>query len=243
MKNISIETTSEVFSAYSGQFFLNQLWKSLKLEKKFKSVLPRKKKKKGLEQINKLKALVLSFAVGNDSLSDLDSLNRDKLFQEIIEGNCSSTSMGDFLRSFDNRHIERFQEALIEFAIELRFALYPGDRKFILAMDSTPHKHFGKKMEGLAFNYKNFWCLDSQNAYDQYGISYLFDLRPGNIFSGNQSELWVHNIFKRIPKSCERWFRADSAYSKHEMFRALQAKEVKFAIVLKDNIGGYVTKL
>ena len=64
IKNISIEATSEAFSAYSGIFLLNDLWKSLKLGKKFKSALPRKKRKMGLEQVNKLKALVFSFAVG-----------------------------------------------------------------------------------------------------------------------------------------------------------------------------------
>jgi len=64
LKTISIETTSEVFSANSGIFLLNRLWKSLRLGKKFKSVLPRKKRKKGLEQVAKLKALTFSFALG-----------------------------------------------------------------------------------------------------------------------------------------------------------------------------------
>jgi len=241
-KTIAIEPTSEVFSAHSGQFFLNKLWKSLKLDKKFKFALPRKKRSKGLDQIQKLKALVFSFAVGNDCLADIDVINRDRLFREIIGGNSSSRSMGDFLNSFDNKHIERLQDSLLESALELRLALYPEDKKIILTMDSTPHEQCGRKMEGLAFNYKNMWCLDSQNVYDQYGISYLFDLRPGNTFSGKESELWVHKLFKKIPKGLDRWFRADSAYSKHEMLRALQIKNVNFVIALKNDIGSYVRK-
>ena len=241
-KNISIEATSEVFSSNSGLFLLNKYWKALRLSRKFKELLPRKKKKRGLEQISKLKALVFSFAVGNDSLSDLDQINQDKLFREVIGGNCSSTSMGDFLRNFGNRHVDRFQEKLVESVVELRMALYPNDRKFIITMDSTPHEHYGKKMEGLAWNYKDMWCLDSQNAYDQYGFSYLFNLRPGNTFSGKESELWVHELFKKIPKSMDRWFRADSAYSKHVMFKALIAKDVSFAIALNSMIGSYVRK-
>lgn len=241
-KSISIEQTCEVFSANSGIFLLNKYWKALRLNKKFKGLLPRKKKKRGLEHAAKLKALVFSFAIGNDSLSDLDQLSQDKFFREIIGGNCSSTSMGDFLRSFGNRHVERFQEALIESTIELRMALFPEDKKFVITMDSTPHEHFGNKMEGLAWNYKNMWCLDSQNAYDQYGFSYLFDLRPGNTFSGNGSELWAHELFKRIPSGMERWFRADTAYSKHVMFKALMVKEVNFTIALNAAIGSYVRK-
>jgi len=242
LKSISLETTSEVFSSHSGLFIFNQLWKSLKLGKKLGSVLPRKKKSRGLKQVEKLKALVFSFVVGNDCLSDLDVVNRDKLFRELIGGNCSSTSMGDFLRSFGNRHLERLQEAIIESVVELRLTLKPEDQKFVLTMDSTPHEHYAKKMEGLAWNYKNMWCLDSQNCYDQYGFSYLFDLRAGNTFSGRDSERWVHEIFKKIPKGGEKWFRADSAYSKFTVFEALKTNEVKFAIALKDNIGSYVRR-
>jgi hypothetical protein len=167
VKNISLETTSEAFSAYSGQIFLEGLWSSLKMDKKFKFALPRKKRKKGLAQVHKLKSLVFSFALGGDSLSDVDDFNQDKLFREIIGGTSSSTSMGDFLRSFGQRHVEKLQEALIESAFELRQALYGEDKDFILTMDSTDHEHYAKKMEGLAYNYKNRWCLDSQNAYDR----------------------------------------------------------------------------
>jgi len=241
-KNISIETTNEVFCANSGQIILERLWKSLRLGKKLKSSLPRKKKSRGLEQIKKLKALVFSFALGNDCLSDLDVLNGDKLFQELIGGNCSSTSMGDFLRSFGNRHLERLQEAIMELVIELRLALKPEDTRFILTMDSTSHEHYAKKMEGLAWNYKDMWCLDSQNTYDQYGFSYLFDLRPGNTFSGKGAERWIHLLFKKIPRHMDRWFRADSAYSSLKVFEALTTNKVNFAIALKDNIGSYVRR-
>ena len=170
-KTIKIETNSEVFTPHGGLYLLDRAWKALKLGKKFKPAIPRKKRKRGLEQTNKLKALVFSFALGNDSLSDVDHLNRDLLFRELIGGNCSSTGLGDFLRSFGNRHIEKFQEILTEAVIGLRLAMFPNDKKFTLTMDSTPHEHYAKKMEGLAYNYKNQWCLDSQNAYDNYGFS------------------------------------------------------------------------
>lgn len=241
-KSISIEQTSEAFSSKSGIFLLDKYWKALRLNRKFKNLLPRKKKNRGLEQVSKLKALVFSFAVGNDSLSDLDNLNQDKIFKEVLGGNCSSTCMGDFLRSFGNRHVERFQKAMIESVIELRMALFPNNKEFIITMDSAPHEHYAKKMEGLSWNYKNLWCLDSQNAYDQFGFSYLFDLRPGNTFSGKDSELWVHELFSSIPKDMDRWFRADSAYGKYDMYKALMVKNVNFAIALKSNIGAYVRK-
>ncbi len=241
-KNIVIESTCEVFSSNSGIFLLEELWKSLRLDRKFRQLLPKKKKQRGILQIDKLKALVFSFALGNDSLSDIDDLRDDQLFQEAIGGQTSSTSMGDFLRSFDKRNVERLQDKLLESVIELRFSLYPDDQKFVIAMDSTPHEHYSKKMEGLAWNYKNMWCLDSQNAYDQYGFSYLFDLRPGNTFSANDSEYWIDKIFSKIPSGAARWFRADSAYGKNVVFETLKNKNVNYAIALKGNIGRYVRK-
>ena len=53
-------------------------------------------------------------------------------------------------------------------------------------------------MEKLAENYKGIWGFDSQNAYDQYGLSYLFDLRSGNTWTGTDAEIWIHKIFNSI---------------------------------------------
>ena len=97
-------------------------------------------------------------------------------------------------------------------------------------------------MEKLGTNYKGIWGFDSQNAYDQFGFSYLFDLRPGNTFSGFEAERWIHKIFSRCPKWMERYFRADSAYGKNAVFSALKAAGVKYTIVLKENVGKYVRR-
>ena len=240
-KTISIESTSQTFSSHSGLVLFEEMWKHLKLDKRLKSQLPRKKKNIGPTQLNKFKSLLYSFVVGNDCLSDIDRTNKDVLFAELT-GKVAARTQGDFLKSFGNQHAEKLQEFLVELSFELRCKFFSEDNKFILSMDSTPHEHYGKKMEGLAWNYKDMWCLDSQNAYDQFGFSYLFDLRPGNTHSGKDSERWVHEVFKRCPVDLERWFRADSAYGKQEVYRALEAKGVKFAIVLRDNISSYVRR-
>jgi hypothetical protein len=114
------------------------------------------------------------------------------------------------------------------------------EKKFILSMDSTPHKQCAMKMENLGFNYKGIWGFDSQNAYDQFGFSYLFDLRSGSTHSGFEAERWIHQVFSRCPSWMEKYFRADSAYGKNVVFMALKAAGVKYAIVLKENIGRYV---
>ncbi len=238
-KDIVLETTNKALSANTGLIFFNQLFEELKLAKRLNRILPKKKRNKGPTQINKFKSLLFAFATGADSLTDLDELDGDKLFLKLTDGGVASRTMGDFLRSLKPRKIQLLQDLLIDMAFMLRRAMY-GDQDFILTMDSTPHEHFGKKMEGMNFNYKKYWCLDSQNAYDQYGFSYLFDLRPGNTHSGKESELWIRKIFSRIPKNLNRYFRADSAYGKHVVYEALEMADAKFAIVLRSNIGKYV---
>lgn len=240
-KTIKIEATSQTFSSHSGLFLFEEVWKRLKLDKKIKFLLPRKNKNLGPTQLNKFKSLLYSFAVGNDCLADIDSSNKDVLFSELT-GSVAARTQSDFLKSFGNHHAKILQKFLIELSFELRLKLFSENKKFILSMDATPHEHYAKRMEGMAYNYKNMWCLDSQNAYDQFGFSYLFDLRPGNTHSGKEAELWIHEIFKRCPSSLEKWFRADSAYGKQAVYEALQAKQVKFAIVLRENIARYVRK-
>lgn len=103
-------------------------------------------------------------------------------------------------------------------------------------MDSTPHEQTGKKIEGAEFNYKKLWCLDSLNAYDEFGFSYLFQLRPGNTYSSQGAELNIKRIFDLVPKNIKRYFRADSAFSHLGVYNALLNANVSFVMALKANV-------
>jgi hypothetical protein len=228
-------------SCHSGLILFDQLWEQLNLKNRIRRLLPNKKRNRGQKQIDKFKSILFSFASGNDCISDLDDLLEDTLFTSLTAGGTHSRTAGDFLFGFHRRQIEKIQEVLLETTFLLRIAMYE-EKKFILSMDSTPHKQCGKKMEKLGLNYKGIWGFDSQNAYDQFGFSYLFDLRPGNTWSGAEAERWIHQIFSRCPDWMEKYFRADSGYGKQAVFAALKAAGVKYTIVLKENIGRYVRK-
>ncbi len=240
-QSISLDSTNKVMSCHSGLILFDQLWDHLNLKNRIRRLLPKKKRNRGLKQIDKFKSILFSFASGNDCISDLDDLLEDSLFRGLTGGGTHSRTAGDFLFGFHNRQIEKIQEVLLETTFLLRMAMHE-EKKFILSMDSTPHKQCGKKMEKLGLNYKGIWGFDSQNAYDQFGFSYLFDLRPGNTWSGSEAERWIHQIYSRCPKWMEKYFRADSGYGKYAVFAALKAAEVKYTIVLKENIGRYVRK-
>jgi hypothetical protein len=240
-QSITLESTIKVMSGHSGLILFDELWNRLNLKNRIRRLLPKKKKNRGTKQTDKFKSILFSFASGNDCLSDLDDLLKDSLFRSLAGGGLHSRTAGDFLFGFHKRQIEKLQEVLLETTFFLRMAMYE-ENKSILSMDSTPHKQCGNKMEKLGFNYKGIWGFDSQNAYDQFGFSYLFDLRPGNTHSGIEAERWIHQIFSRCPEWMERYFRADSAYGKYEVYAALEAAKVKYTIVLKENIGRYVRR-
>lgn len=239
--SISLDSTNKVMSCHSGLVLFDQLWEKLNLRNRIRRLIPTKKRNRGQKQIDKFKSILFSFASGNDCISDMDDVWKDRLFRELTGGGTPSRTAGDFLAGFHRRQIEKIQEVLLETTFLLRMAMYE-EKKFILSMDSTPHKQCGKKMEKLGLNYKGIWGFDSQNAYDQFGFSYLFDLRPGNTWSGTEAERWIHQIFNRCPSWMEKYFRADSGCGKNEVFKALGIKKVKFTIVLKENIGRYVRK-
>ena len=240
---IVLEKTNKALSANGGLIFLNQLIEQLDLETKLSNFLPVKKKERGITSFTKFKSGLMSFASGSDCIDDLNELREEALFKELCLGGISSRAMGDFLRSFSSMSLENLGNELSDIALNLRMRTHPDDLDFILTMDSTPHEQTGQKMEGVKWNYKNLWCLDSQNAYDQFGYSYGFELRPGNTFSAEGSEVMIRKIFKKIPKNMKRYFRADSAYGRVSVYNELINANVNFAIVLRENLGRHVRKM
>jgi len=150
--NIFFESTDIVMKCHFELVLFNKLFYALKLDTKLSWHLPQKKKMRGISQIQKIKSILFSFALGNDCLSDLDPLLRDPLFSELTSGGLHSRTAGDFLGSFHQRQIEKIQKVILEMAIILRKKMLPDDNDFILSMDSTPHKQCGLQMEKLATN-------------------------------------------------------------------------------------------
>ena len=243
VNSIVLAKANKALSANAGLVFLNQLIEQLNLENKLSKFLPVKKKERGITSFVKFKSALMSFASGSDCLDDLNSLREEALYKELCLGGISSRAMGDFLRSFSSISMENLSDELVDIALNLRLRTHPDDLNFILNMDSTPHEQTGLKMEGVDWNYKNLWCLDSQNAYDQFGYSYGFDLRKGNTYSAEGSEVMIRRIFKRIPKNMKRYFRADSAYGRASVYNELLNANVNFAIVLRENLGKHVRKM
>lgn len=235
-KSISIETINKDFSSFGGIKIYDSLYNTLKVRESLSPLLPAKKKKSKNNQSDKFKTLLFKFICGGDCLDDLDWLRLDTTFNHVTGGAIAPTTAGEFIRSFSSRSIELFEQQLIHLALRQRQMVKPNDKDFELSIDSTPHIQTGLKMEGLQFDYKNNWALNSLNAYDQYGFNYGFQLRPGATYSANGSGAMLRNIFRKVPSKMNKKLRGDSAYCNLEVMNTCFAHSAKFALAMKENV-------
>lgn len=91
-------------------------------------------------------------------------------------------------------------------------------------------------MEGVYWNYKNQWSLESQSAFSAQGFCHHVWLRPGNTKSGVDADRMIENIFKDSRLQIERkrsrsdYTRMDSAYCNQHTMRACMSEGIFFTI-------------
>ena len=107
--------------------------------------------------------------------------------------------------------------------------------------DSTPSVQYGKKMEGLAFNYKDLWCLDSLSMHDHLGLTHAIEVRKGSTYSSNGSVKMIEKVLKHSTKS-NKFFHADSAFSNIDHYNSLNSNDVGLIISLSARSYGALLK-
>jgi hypothetical protein len=85
--------------------------------------------------------------------------------------------------------------------------------------------------------YKSEWCLDSLNAYDELGLCYGMQLRPGNTFSSQGGAQMIDRIFSKLPYKKKKLLRGDSAFCEEDSMRAAIRHNAKFTLTAHDRIG------
>lgn len=234
MNKLSIKYTpfAKSLSSFSGLNLFDDLVKKFEIKKLLGHELPRKKRRRGFSSWNKFYTGILGFVAGADCLDDLDWIGQDPLFLKLTKSPSSET-MGKFLRSFHPRKVEVIRDILPVLALKMRLALEPQCYKIVFKMDSSDHQQYGKKSEGVAYGYKKFLCVNSQNLFDDKGLLYGFKLRSGNTHSCVDATELIYETFSKIPKDIKKYFVADSAYSTMEIYNSLITHNCSFVINLK----------
>jgi len=188
-----------------------------------------------------------SFLYGHDSIDDLKEFQTDPALEAIMRGETvAPRTMGDFLRDFDESHIKQLNEYLPKMATAIRKHLnevLPEDKRPSEAMsasiDTTFHEQSGKKMEGLGFNYKGHWGLDSQVVFDELGLSYGFRLRHGDVGNNVGSAQMIEQTFQGKKFKDEKYLSGDSAYCNRECITTSMRLGVSFTFTAHDGWTGW----
>jgi len=94
-------------------------------------------------------------------------------------------------------------------------------------------------MEGLAWNYKDMWCLDSQVIFDQFGMCWGFDLRSGNTKSGVGASEMIKTALRGFKFRDEKQVRADSAYCNQDVIKTCIGLRAEFTITANQATTGW----
>ena len=185
---------------------------------------------------------IASFLYGHDNLDDLEEFQNDPALEAIMRGETvAPRTMGDFLRDFEEENLTKLNAYLAMMSHRIRRQMtsrLPAEFKPseapILDIDSTDHEQSGDKIEGVAWNYKDHWCLDSQVIFDELGLSYGMQLRSGNTKSGVGAAELIRNGFSPWKKEDEKFLRADAAYCNQEVIRTCLDLRAHFTITAND---------
>ena len=190
---------------------------------------------------------VASFLAGHDCLDDLEEFRSDPSLERLFKGETAAPrTMGDFLRDFGPENFERFNRFLATQAKRYRERLNGRAKKELkpsLAprwnIDSTSHVQHGVKMEGVAWNYKNEWCLDSQVIFDELGMGWDMELRPGNSKSGTGAGEQIRRVAASYKFEDEKYVSGDSAFCWEEPITASLGVGAKFTFTANQATTGW----
>jgi hypothetical protein len=230
------EFTDENLTAGAGLGPLIDLFVASPQYEKLRACLPERKSNASYPTEQFALSLLSGFWYGHDSLDDLEEFDQDPGVDDKLGGLPSARAMGDWLRDFTPSGLENTNQFLTRQAFTAREQLAPGIAPTI-DMDSTCHEQEGQKMEGLEWNYAGKWGLDSLVAFDELGLCYGMQLRPGNTFSAQGAGKMIERIFSHLDFKTEKHYRADSAFCNEEVIRACLGKGAKFTITCHGNTG------
>jgi len=243
LKKIILVPTKEKLTAAAGLGTLVEIFDQSGLKNEFRKCLPARVSHRSQGSYKLALNMICGFIHGFDCLDDYDDFKGDEALKAMFdEGTPSSRTLGDFLRDFTEEDISNLNKFLARMSWSMMASMQrhlPEEHRpneVCMDIDSTDHPQSGNKMEGVAWNYKKNWCLDSQVVFNQKGLCHGFDLREGNTRSGVGADWLLESSIRDGKSQVRRKFegktfaRADSAYCKQDVIKKLVEKGVLFTL-------------
>lgn len=186
---------------------------------------------------------IAGFLRGYECIENWAEFENDPAILYSLQELPCTQSLRDFLQDFQRTHVNEFNGFLTDQSLRSRRALGKTE-SITLDIDATSHLQSGRKIEGVSYNYKNEWCLDSLQILDELGFCYSLELREGSTFSSvGACELLTPVLAQVREKNYKRiYIRGDSAYCCEEMIRLgltrdKKGRRIHFTLTAHDRIG------
>jgi len=246
LRKLVLTPTDEKLTDAAGLGTLMEAFDSTPFSKEFAKCLPKRLSNRSFGSYRLGLIQMASFIYGHDCLDDLEEFQKDPSLEAVLRGELVvPKTMGDFLRDFKEEHIEALNGFLARMSKSIRKHLketQPDEYKPgspVMDIDSTPHVQHADQMEGLAWNYDNLWCLDSQVVFDELGLCSNLDLRSGNTKSGVGAVEQMESVFKNYSYQDEKYFRADAAYCNQDVMKTCLSLGAKFTLTANEATTGW----
>jgi hypothetical protein len=240
---IEYYATQERLTGKAGMGSMLDLFCASKQYEKLKECLPSRLANSAYDSVQYALCILTGFWLGADCLEDIEKYQKDEFLVTKLGGSIpTARSIGNWLRDFCGGLIHKTQRFLTGQALAYRLHLKVMT-PIVIDMDSTGHPQTGNKIEGVAWNYKNEWALDSLSCFCDMGFCYDFELRPGNTYSSTGASAMLTRVVEQIKEDPEFkalklpiFYRADSAFCNEEVFRTCLNLGVKFTITAHGNL-------
>ncbi len=242
LKSIKILSSNEKLTATTGIGIALELLHKSPLMSEIERFLPLRTSHRSLGSSKLALTLIAAHMMGAESIKDIEALQEDPFLVALFDGAIPAPrTLVDFLNDFESFHIEGLNQflntmgkTLHSFLISEHGDQISSDR--ILDIDSTYHVHYGELIEGLWWNYKKEWSLESQSAFSSLGFCHHVWLRPGNTKSGTDCDAMIHNLYRDCKEQVWRkrqgldFLRMDSAFCNQDTIKASLSNGTFFTI-------------
>ena len=189
-----------------------------------------------------LRQSVYSRLAGYEDLNDAERLSQDPTFRligsrKIWERGAALTSR---LQSFETELLTQADNlaglAALNRELIARAETIDSPHRVVLDMDSTEIPVYGQQEQSAYNGHFESTCYHPLLLFNREGDCLAAKLRPGNVHSAEGwEELLLPEIERQQQQGKEVVFRADAAFAKPELYQALEARGVKYAIRLPSN--------
>src|SRR5271169_226940 len=195
---------------------------------------------------------VYSRLAGYEDVNDAERLSQDPAFrligsEKVLERGAALTSR---LQSFETELLTQRENlaglARISRDLIAKAEVIDAAHRVVLDMDSTEVPVYGRQEQSAYNGHFESTCYHPLLLFNREGDCLAAKLRPGNVHSAEGwQELLLPEIERQQRQGKEVVFRADAAFAKPEIYEALEAREVKYAIHLpaNDNLQRNITEL